>query len=149
MPTLNQILERLRRMRPPPGAAAGAVAVPTAGEQLTGEVEFLFASLDELERESDRILAAAHAAADELEEQARDRARRLLEEAHATALRTTAELSDARSAACERQAQALLAEAERDAERILVRGRERIPALADAVAERILEGSERILEGSV
>lgn len=141
MPALSQVLERLRRLRPPPGAAAGAVAVPSAGEDLTGEVAFLFAPLDELQRESDLIVTTSRTAAAELEARAREDARRLLKDARATALHTAAEILDARGAACEQRAQALLAEAEREAERVLARGRERIPALAEAVAERILEGA--------
>lgn len=128
-------------MRPPPGAAAGAVAVPAAGEELVGEVAFLFAPLDELERRSDLIIDAARAAAAELETQAHERARRLLEDAHASALHATAELLDARGAACDRRARELLAEAELEADRVLARGRERIPALAKVVTERILEGA--------
>ena len=135
------MLERLRRMRLPPGAAAGAVAVPAAGEDPTSEVAFLFAPLDDLQRESDLIVTAARAVAAELEVRAREDARRLLRDARASALHTAAELLDARGTACEQRAQALLAEAEREAERVLAHGRERIPPLAQAVTERILEGA--------
>ena len=48
MPALGQLLDRLRRVRPPPGAAAGVVAVPAAGDELSGEVGFLFGELDQI-----------------------------------------------------------------------------------------------------
>ncbi len=41
MSALSDLLERLRRIRLPPGAAAAAVAVPSPGEVLEGEVRFL------------------------------------------------------------------------------------------------------------
>jgi hypothetical protein len=50
MSALSQLLDRLRRVRPPPGAAAGVVAVPSAGDQLSREVSFMFAELDQIER---------------------------------------------------------------------------------------------------
>jgi len=139
VPALNQLLERLRRMRPPPGAAAAAVAVPSPGEQLSGEVAFLFAQLDAVEHEGDRTIAAAQAAAREIEAAAHERSRLLLDDARAAAAAMVAELQAQRTAACERQMQALLADAQREAEHVLARGRARIPAFAQSVIGRILE----------
>ena len=48
---LDRLLERLRQKQPAPGAAAGMLAVPSAGDELAGEVSFLFVDLDEIERE--------------------------------------------------------------------------------------------------
>ena len=44
-------------MQPPPGAAAGILAVPSAGDELAGEVSFLFSDLDELEHERQTLLS--------------------------------------------------------------------------------------------
>lgn len=139
MPALNQLLERLRRTRLPPGAAAAAVAVPSPGEQLSGEVAFLFASLDAVESQGERILAAARAAAEQIEAQARERGTVLVEDARGAAATVAAELQAQRAAACERRAQAMLADARLEAERVLVQGRGRIPAFAQTVAGRLLE----------
>lgn len=139
VPALSQLLERLRRMRPPPGAAAAAIGVPSRGEELLGEVEFLFERLDAVEDERDRAIAAAQAAAREIEAAAQERGRLLLDQARAAAAATAAELQAQRAAACERQAQALLADAQREAARVLAQGRTRIPAFTETVVGRILE----------
>jgi len=141
MSALSELLERLRRMRPPPGRAAGVVAVPSAGEELSGEVAFMFGRLDELERRSELILSSARSDAAGVEAAARERRRRLLEDAGADAQRIVAELLAERRARCERNARALLADGEREAERVLARGRERTPALVAQVLARVLEGA--------
>jgi len=60
--------------------------------------------------------------------------------AHAEGERTAAEHLRDRRAACERRAQAMLDDAEREAQRVLARGRERTPALVAHIIERMLEG---------
>lgn len=137
---LSSLLERLRRIQPPPGAAAGALAVPSAGDQLSGEVAHLFGELDEIARRSELILASAWSAAAEIEAAARERRRRLREDAGANAERTVAELLAERRADCEQRAQAMLDDAEREAERVYTLGSERTPALTRSVIERVLEG---------
>lgn len=138
MSALSQLLARLGRMRPPPGAAAAAVAVPAPGEQLTGEVAFLFAHLDAVERQGQELLAAARADADAIETAARERGRRLVERARDEGGAAAAQLQLQRAAACERRAQAMVHEARREAERVLTQGRQRIPAFAQGIAERVL-----------
>jgi vacuolar-type H+-ATPase subunit H len=138
---LGQLLDRLRRARLPPGAAAGVVSVPSTGEELPREVSFLFAELDETERQGRMIRSSASSEADEIESMARREARRILEEARTEAERRAAESLAARRAECERRAQAMLAEAIREAERVLARGRERTPAMVEEIVERILEGT--------
>lgn len=139
MAPLDHLLERLRRLRPPPGAPAAGIAVPSAGEELSSEVAFLFASLDEAERRGEEIVREARTAAAEIEAAARERGRLLLEDAHARAAIAAAELQDRRAADCERRAQALLADAQRQSELVLARGRERIPAFSRKVAAQVLE----------
>jgi len=139
MSALSELLERLRRLRPPPGAAAVTIAVPSPGEELVDEVEFLFADLDSVQGERERILAAAHADAREIEAAARARGRELLTQASATAAAEAAELRDRRVAACDRQIQAALADAHREAERVLERGHRRTPEFARNVVTAMLE----------
>jgi len=140
VPALSQLLERLRRAQLPPGAAAGVMAVPSAGDELSREVAFLFEPLDEIDQRGELVISSARAEAAVIEAAARDERRRLLEDAHAEGERTAAEHLRDRRAACERRAQAMLDEAEREARRVLARGRERTPALVAQIIERMLEG---------
>jgi vacuolar-type H+-ATPase subunit H len=138
---LTQLLERLRRVHPPPGAAAGVVAVPSAGDELAGEVAFLFAQLDEIEQREALLVSAARSQAAEIEAAAGRERRRDLEQAQADAERLAAELLGERRADCERRVQAMLTDAEREADRVLARGRERTPGLVQEVVARVLEGA--------
>lgn len=134
---LSQLLARLGRMRPPPGAAAAAVAVPAPGEELTGEVAFLFARLDAVEHQGEELLAAARADAHATETAAREHGRQLVEHARTEGAAVAAQLHAQRAAAAERQAQAMILAAQHEAERVLTQGRARIPAFAHSVAERV------------
>ena len=140
MSGLSQLLERLRQVRPPPGRAAGVVAAPSAGDELSREVEFLFGQLDGIERRGKSALSAARSLAAELEAGACAQRRRLLDQAHAEGERRAASLLVDRHAACEQRAREMLADAEREAERVLARGRERTPLLVYEIVERLLAG---------
>jgi cell division septum initiation protein DivIVA len=140
MSALNQLLERLRRAGPSPGAPARVVAVPSAGDELSREVSFLFGPLDEIERQTAQNLAAAQSQADEVEAAAARRARRMLDDAHAEAERLAAALIAEHRADSERRVRAMLCDAEREAERVRARGRERTPALVAEIVERLLAG---------
>jgi len=139
MSTLSQLLDRLRRVRLPPGGAAGAVAVPAAGDQLSGEVAFLFGELDQIQQRSELIVSAAHADAARIEAAAEQRRASMVKQARADGERIAAELLAERGARCERQVRELVDEAERAAARVLAAGRERTPALAELVVSRLLE----------
>jgi vacuolar-type H+-ATPase subunit H len=141
MSALSQLLERLRRVRLPPGGAASVVAVPSAGDQLSREVAFLFGPLDELERRGQLLVASARSEAAETETAAREQRHRLLEDARADAERLVAELLTQRRAHGEERARMMLADAEREAEKVLERGRERTPALVEEIVELILDGA--------
>lgn len=58
MSALSYLLERLRRVQLPPGAAAGVMAVPSLRDELSHEVDFLFGQLDEAERRGELLLSA-------------------------------------------------------------------------------------------
>ena len=118
------------------------MAAPSAGDELSREVGFLFGQLDRLDRQGQEALSAARALVAELEAGARDQRRWLLDEAHAEAERRAASLLADRRVACEQRAAAMLADAERDAELMLARGREHTPALVGKIVERLLAGPE-------
>jgi vacuolar-type H+-ATPase subunit H len=141
MPVLGELLERLRRVRLPPGAAAG-VPVPTAGAELSGEVALLFGRLDEIEQRGGVVVSTARSEAAELEAVAVRERSRLLEDARAEAERIAAKLLAELRASSQERARSILADAERDAERVLARGRERTPGLVQEVIAAVLE-SER------
>ena len=141
MPVLTTLLDRLRRIQPPPGAAAGVLAVPSAGDELAGEVSFLFSDLDELEQQRQSLLGAARSDATKVEQTAVAERNRLLTQAHEEGERRAAVILDDRRTQARRRTRAMLAEAERDASQIHARARERIPALVGEVVERLLEDS--------
>lgn len=121
------------------GRGAGALAVPSAGEELAGEVAFLFADLDGIESQRETLLASARSEAAEAEQAAAQERRRVLAQAHEEAERRAAMLLVERRARAEDRTRAMLAEADRDAARIRARGRERTPALVHDIVARLLE----------
>lgn len=139
MSALSQLLDRLRSVSPPPGAAATVMAVPSAGDELSGEVAFLFGELGALQAHRETLLATARAQAAAIEDAAFAQRTRMLEQAREEARRHADELLAQRRASDERQAALVATAAELEAERILAHGRERTPALAAQVVARILE----------
>jgi len=126
-------------MQPPPGPAAGVLAIPAAGDELAGEVSFLFADLDEIEHQRETLLLAARSDADRAEQGAVGERTRLLTQAHEEGERRAAMVLDERRALAQRRARAMLAEAERDAAHIHERARERTPTLVAEIVERLVE----------
>ena len=115
------------------------LAVPSAGDELAGEVAFLFDDLDRIEARLERLLAAARSGAAEAEQAARRERTRLLAEAHEEGERRAAKLLFERRALAEERSRAMLDDAEREASRVRARGRERIPALVEEIVTRLLE----------
>ena len=140
MPGLT-LLERLRRVRPPPGAAAGALAVPAPGDELAGEVAFLFSDLDGIASRREALLALARSQAAETEQDAVQERSRLLARAHEEGERRAAMLIVEHRARAQEKTAAILAQADRDAARIRARGRERTPALVHDIVARLLENA--------
>ena len=139
LPPLTPLLERLRRVRPPPGAAATLLAVPSAGDELAGEVAFLFGELDQIDGRRETLLASARSAAAEAEQAARRQRTRLLAEAREEGERRAAKLLLERRALTDERTRAMLADAEREASRVRARGGERIPTLVEEIVARVLE----------
>jgi vacuolar-type H+-ATPase subunit H len=139
VPALTPLLERLRRLRLPPGAAAGMLAVPSAGDELVVEVAFLFGDLDEIERHRETLVAAARSDATRVERAASERRARLLTQAAEEGERRAQALLADRRRRAQESRHAILAKADQEAERILARGRERTPRLVDEIVKRLLE----------
>ena len=140
MPGLT-LLERLRSVRPPPGAAAGALAVPAPGDELAGEVAFLFADLDGIANRREALLALARSQAAEAEHGAAEERNRLLADAHQEGERRAAMLIVEHRARAQAKMRAILVQADRDAARIRARGRERTSALVQDIVTRLLENA--------
>ena len=115
------------------------LAVPSAGDELAGEVAFLFGELDQIDGWRESLLAAARSDAAEAEQAARRERTRRLAEAHEEVERRAAKLLVERRALAEERSRAMLADAEREADRVRARGRERIPALLEEIVARLLE----------
>ena len=126
-------------MQPPPGPAAGVLAVPSAGDELAGEVSFLFSDLDEMEHERRTLLGAARSDAAKGEQSAVTERNRLLTQAHEEGERRAAMILDQRRTQARQRTHAMLAEADRDASQIRARARERMPALVAEIMGRLLE----------
>jgi len=128
-------------MQPPPGPAAGVLAVPSAGDALAGEVSFLFSDLDEIEQQRVTLLSAARSDAAKAEQKAVAERNRLLTQAHEEGERRAATILDERRTQARRRTRTMLADADGDASQIHARARERMPALVAEIVERLLEDS--------
>ncbi|MGZ4179074.1 MAG: hypothetical protein ACXVUL_00075 [Solirubrobacteraceae bacterium] len=115
------------------------LAVPSAGDELAGEVAFLFAELDQIEGRGETLLAAAQSDAADAEQAARRERTHLLAQAHDEGERRAATILVERRALAAERTRAMLVEAEREATRVRARGRERTPALVDEIVSRLLE----------
>ena len=138
MSALSELLQRLRRVRPPPGGPATVVSVPSPGDDVTREVAFLFAELDAVDEQAKTVSESARIQADAIEADARAQRAQILAEARQRAEHAFAEVFSEQRATGESQAQAILADAQRAASRVLARGRESTPALAAEVVRRIV-----------
>lgn len=124
MRPVNTILDRFRR----------AAAVPAAaGDELAQELAPLFAALDAIEQEGEKLRAQAARAAERRLAGSRADAIRIEAKAReeAEAERVRAEVAARRAAAAE--SEAVLARAEADAARIREAGAARIPPLVEEV----------------
>jgi vacuolar-type H+-ATPase subunit H len=115
------------------------IAVPSAGDELAGEVAFLFGDLDQIESRRETLLAAARSDAADTEQAARGQRTRLLAQAREEGERRAATILVERRAGADERTRHMLAEAEREAGRIRARGRERTPALVEEIVSRLLE----------
>lgn len=124
MRPVGSVLERFRR----------AAAVPAAaGDTVEAELMPIFAALDEIEAEAERIRADARAEAERRLARAAADAERILERRGRRAEAERARAEGERREAAVREAHAIEAAAQEEAARILSRGRERIPSLVAEV----------------
>ncbi|MGO8906542.1 MAG: hypothetical protein ACLQMH_13100 [Solirubrobacteraceae bacterium] len=138
MSAMTVLLDRLRRLRPPPGAPAGVLAVPSAGEDVAHEVVFLFGELDAVQKRARQMRESAQAEAVAIEADARAHRSGILAEALEQAELASTRLLSERRVRHEREVATILAEAEAEAARVLARGRESTPALVAEVVRRIV-----------
>jgi vacuolar-type H+-ATPase subunit H len=136
---LSPLLERLRRVRLPPGAAAGMLAVPSSGDELTGEAAILFVELDEIDEQRETLLAIARSDADRTERAAARERDRLLVQAREDGEQRAQHLLDQRRARAQRRIGTMLAEADQEAARVRARARRSTPKLVADIVERFLE----------
>jgi hypothetical protein len=118
------------------------LTVPSAEHEFAGEVAFLYADLDEIERGRNVLLASARADAAQAERAAAGERIRLVAEARKEGERRAETLLVARRARAEAQIRAMLAEADREAARVRARGRERTPMVVAQIVERLLEDAQ-------
>ncbi len=132
MRPVNTILDRFRR----------AAAVPAAaGDELAAELVPLFAALDEVEEEREKLRTEAAGAAEKRLAAARSEAAVIVAKAREEAAGARAQTEAEAREAASRESEALVERAEAEARRIGEAGSDRIPALAADVAACVKEGS--------
>lgn len=137
MPPLGEILRRFR-FHGVPGAPRSA-AVPAEGAtRIEAELAPVFSALEEAQRRSSDIVAAAEADAARRRAEAGERSRRIVAEAQAAAGPARAEAVDERLARAAGEQEQLRADGRLEAERIERVAAERTPALVEAVVRRVL-----------
>jgi hypothetical protein len=129
------LLQRFRRVLAPPGRPAEAVGVPSAGDELEGELGPVLERLDPVGEQASEIEAEAHEQALLRHEAAVREAAAILAEAqeHADGERARAAAHES-TAAAGRMA-AVRAESQREAERIAALREQRVAQLVDEVME--------------
>jgi vacuolar-type H+-ATPase subunit H len=128
---LTGLLERLRRTGGVPAAA---------GDDLGAELAPVFAALDELERRAAAVRSASEAGRAHLEAETGEEIERIMAEARARADAERDEALRAGLRAADAEAAAIVRQGELEAERIRDVGATRVPDVAAAAVERILEG---------
>jgi vacuolar-type H+-ATPase subunit H len=113
------------------------MAVPSPAEGVEREVAFLFEALDVVEARAREVRDAARAQATAIEAGARARRSLLLAQATDQGNQVWNELIAARRATYQREADAILADAQRTAAGVLARGHAATPAVVGEVVRRI------------
>ncbi len=145
---LSDILQRFRRIWAPPGGPSGAAGIPSDQRlELTEELTGLFAALDEVEKESAAILAAAQREADQIRAEAESQAARLRKSALARAPRERLLVAQEQRQVAEKLSASRMEEALQEAERIRRRAAEREPRLVAEVVRCITSGAVPETEG--
>lgn len=140
---MARLRDFLTRFRPlgSPGAAATGVPADRAAE-LEAELAPALAQLTRAQEEVAAIRATAAGEAERIRQEATREAARILDEARARAPQVRADSAVSARHTAEAQAAELLAAAERAAARVRDRAGERMPAMADRVADLALGGPE-------
>jgi vacuolar-type H+-ATPase subunit H len=129
---LRSLLERFRR-------SAGVPA--SVGVHLTAELAPVFAILDDLERDAERLREQSRADADRRLQEAEVEARTVLDEGRQRALLERDETFSLTLHEADAELAAVTGQAAAEAESIRVRGSERTAALVGEVIARVLEAA--------
>jgi vacuolar-type H+-ATPase subunit H len=109
------------------------------GEDAASELSAVFAALDPLELEAEQLRVSSRSAAARQEREIEEEAGRIMVEARAQADSQRDDVVTARLRAADVKADAIVAKAEVDAERIRAAGEQRLPGFVADVLARVLE----------
>lgn len=137
MPPLGEILRRFR-FHGVPGAPRSGALPAEAATRIEAELAPVFSALEEAQRQSTDIVAAAEADAARRRAEAGERSRRIVGDAQAAAGPARAAAVDARLARAAEEREQLRADGRAEAERIERVSAERTPALVEAVVRQVL-----------
>lgn len=133
MRSLSELLHRLRGLSAPPGAPARAIAVPSKGEDLAGELEALMPKLDAIDEQARLLLTRAQEHAADIEARAQTSAVEILTKASERAERERAQIVAAGRAQAEREAAEIIAAGEAESRRVSEHATRRAQTLVDEI----------------
>lgn len=137
--TLTNSLRRFRRAVSPPGRPGRAAVPADRSATLADELAEVFAAIDALADESERIRRDAEDAAAARREQGAREADRILQRAREDAAEDRARAAADRRASIDADIHATLAAGAREAAQIRARARDRAGQLADRITRRLLD----------
>jgi vacuolar-type H+-ATPase subunit H len=135
VPRVPSFLQRFRRLVTPPGRPAEAVGVPASGDELAGELGPVLEQLDTVGAEASDIEQRAREQARRRRDEAAREAAAILAEAHVRADAERARAAAEQRASGQRSAAAARADAAREVERIRAMRDDRVEQLVDEVVE--------------
>lgn len=136
---LARFLRRFRRLASPPGRA-GPAAVPLDRDRARSEeLEDLFAAIDEIGEEAERVLSEAEERCAKIREDAETGVSRLLDHARSEADAARADESVRRRAELEEERRSTLDEAREEASGVRARAQDRLEDLAQRIVRELLE----------
>ena len=141
---LSRYLRRFRRLVSPPGRAAPGAVPSDRRAELADELAELFAAIDEVQQEAERIRGEGEEEAERRREEADEQVERILSSAREETEELRADEAARRRQEIEDTIEEIRGDAEREAEAARARSQDRIGALADRVVDLVasVDGGE-------
>lgn len=138
MADLSRYLRRFRRLVSPPGRAAPGAVPSDRRAELSDELAEVFAAIDEIEQEAERIRGEGEEEAERRRDEADEHVERILNSAREETEELRAEEAANRRQEIEDTIEEIRGDAEREAEAARGRSQDRIGDLADRVVDLVV-----------